>query len=96
MPVNRHLVDQLADVRFRRKALEEQEAELRARVLKQMGNGDELCGDEFIAYREAQRQRGVIDATKLRRAGVDPDRFRKRGVTFVKVVTEPRFTGDGQ
>lgn len=94
MPTNHHIVDELADVRFQRKVLEERETQLRARVLEEMGAGDTLQGDQFVAYREEQRMRGAIDPARLRKAGIDPARYRKRGITFQRIVTEPRFDGD--
>lgn len=94
MPKNRHLVDELADVRFQRKALEERETQLRARVLEEMGDCQTLIGDQFVAYRETQRMRGAIDPARLRKAGIDPVRYRKRGTTFQRIITEPRCSGD--
>lgn len=90
---NRHIVDQLADLRFRRKSLEEEEAKLRFRVLTAMGENDELVGDEFVAFRENLRMPGAIDPAKLRAAGINPERYRKRGYDIRKVVIEPRFVG---
>ena len=94
MPKNRHVVDDLADLRFQRKELEERETQLRARVIEEMGTCDTLQGDQFVAHREQQRMRGAIDPARLRKAGIDPARYRKRGITFQRIITEPRFDGD--
>lgn len=87
---NRHIVDQLADVRCQRMALQDREAALRARINRAMGDHTELEGDEFIAYRADVRIPGTIDPTKLRAIGLNADRFRKRGSTERRISIEPR------
>lgn len=79
MLTNRHIVDQLADVRFQRMALQDREAALRARINRAMEDRTELEGDEFIAFRTETRIPGTIDPKKLRAVGLNPDRFRKLG-----------------
>lgn len=90
MSKNRHPVDQLADVRAEMKALKEREDELRALVSKAMGNADSLGGDQFIALQKVSERKGAIDAAALKKAGIDPDAFRKPDTTVYSIVIEPR------
>lgn len=90
MTPNRHIVDQLADVRAEKKRLEEREAELRAAISAAMGENDSLGGDEYIAMQKVSERRGALDEKKLAAAGIDPDKFRKSAVTVYSLVVERR------
>lgn len=68
---NRHIVDQLADIRDVIKSLQIKEADLKDEVAKQMGKNDSLGGNEFIAYQTVNTRKGGIDEAELKRRGVD-------------------------
>lgn len=87
---NRHIVDQLADVRAEMKTLKAREDELKDAVSKAMGNADSLGGDQFIALQKVSERKGSIDQKAMEAAGVDPERFRKPAVTVYQIVVEPR------
>ena len=90
MAANRHIVDQLADVRAQIKALGEREDALKTEVSKQMGAANSLGGDEFIAIQSLSTRKGGIDDKKAKAAGVDLDRFRKPDVAVVTIRVERR------
>lgn len=77
MNTNRHPADELGDIRAERMALDAREARVRARVMKLMKAGDHLSGDDYVAKWEVQSWRGQLDARALKRAGLNPDKFRK-------------------
>lgn len=87
---NRHVVDQLADVRAQIKALETREADLKTQVSKQMGSADSLGGDEFIALQVLSTRKGGIDDKKLAAAGINIDDYRKPDVTVLSIRIERR------
>lgn len=92
---NRHVVDQLADVRAQVKALEAKETALKAEISKRMGGRDSLGGDEWIALQTLSTRKGSIDADAAKRAGVDLDRFRKADVTVFSLRLERRVMEEG-
>lgn len=89
---NRHIVDQLADVRAKIKALQEHEKDLKEEVGRQMGAADSLGGDEFIASQAISERKGSIDEAKVaRKLGVENlDAFRKAPSTVVTIRVESR------
>lgn len=92
---NRHIVDQLADVRAQIKALEVREDELKAEISKVMGAADSLGGDEYIASQKASSRKGSLDPVKLQGAlkisQHDLDRvYRKPDSAVVSIVLERR------
>lgn len=87
---NRHPVDQLAQIRSTIKVLQEREAQLKAEISAMMGAADSLGGDEFIAFQKLQQRKGGLDAAALKKAGIDPDKFRKPASTFIVLTVEPR------
>lgn len=89
-PVNRHIVDQLADVREQIKQLEAHESDLKSQVSTVMGGADSLGGDEYIARQTISSRAGSIDAKALKSAGVDVDKYRKPGTTIFSIKVERR------
>ena len=90
LPVNRHPVDQLADIRAAIKALQEQEDTIRTEVSVLMGDGDVLGGDEFIARQTISERAGSIDAAALERDGIDVAKYRKKPSTVYSIKVERR------
>lgn len=93
-PVNRHHVDQLADVREKIKNLEEREKTLKAEVSILMGNRDSIGGDEFIARQTLTERAGSVDTTAMKRAGIDVDKYRKPPTAVVTIKCERRVLED--
>lgn len=91
---NRHPVDQLALVRETIKNLKEREEELRAIVSAEMGSGDTLGGDEFIARQTVSERKGGVDEKAVKAAGIDLDRFRKPAVPVFSIRVERRVMED--
>lgn len=85
---NRHPVDQLADVRAQKKALEEREEALKAEISKLMGSANHLGGDEFIAIQSVSTRKGAIDEAALKSRGIDVPR--KSDVTVFSLKIERR------
>lgn len=90
MNTNRHIVDQLADVRAEMKALKAREDELKDAISAAMGSADSLGGDQFIALQKMTTRKGAIDDKALNADGIDPDKYRKPEVTVFSIVVEPR------
>lgn len=90
MTSNRHIVDQLADVRAQKKVLEAREDELKAEISKQMGGADSLGGDQFIALQKVSTRKGAIDQKAMEVAGIDVAKYRKADVPVYQIVVEPR------
>lgn len=88
--MNRHIVDQLADVRAHIKELQGKEAELKDAISALMGGRDSLGGDEYIALQRLTTRKGAIDTKAMEAAGIDPDRFRKPDVAVYSLVIERR------
>lgn len=89
-PSNRHPVDQLANVRATIKTLEARETELKQQISLMMGEADSLGGAEFIASQKLSTRKGAIDTDLMKKAGLDPDRFRKPDTAVYSLVIEPR------
>lgn len=90
MTRNRHIVDELADIRAQKKELEKREDELKAAISEAMGSRDSLGGDQFIALQKVSSRKGAIDTKAMHAAGLNPDDFRKPDVTVYSIVVEPR------
>lgn len=88
--MNRHIVDQLADVRAQIKELSAIEANLKAEVSRQMGEADSLGGMEFIACQSLSTRRGAIDDKRMKADGIDVDAYRKPDTTVLAIRIEPR------
>lgn len=84
---NRHVVDRLADVRERKKAIEAEEKTIVAEVSKAMGADDSLGGDDFIARQIISERKGALDEKKLSAAlGLDDlSAFRKASTTVIQI-----------
>ncbi|WP_309083745.1 hypothetical protein [Chelativorans sp.] len=91
MKSNRHIVDQLADVRAQKKALEAKEEELKVLISKAMGSADSLGGDQFIAFQKVSTRKGIYDMKKIEATFGDMSLFRKPDVTVYQIVVEPRI-----
>lgn len=89
-PVNRHPVDQLADLRETMKGLKDFEDDLKAQVSALMGSADSLGGDQYIARQTVSQRAGGIDAEAMKRAGIDVEKFRKPNVTVYSIRCERR------
>lgn len=94
LPVNRHPVDQLADVREKIKALQEQEDTLRTEVSVLMGGGDTLGGDEFIAKQSISERAGALDVKAMESDGIDVAKYRKKPSTVYQIRCERRVLED--
>ena len=90
MTLNRHIVDQLADVRARIKELQDVEKDLKDQVSTAIGQSDSLGGDEFIAWQTLTERKGSLDEKALKAAGIDTDKFRKAPVAVVTLRVERR------
>ena len=87
---NRHIVDQLADVRAQIKELKQREGDLKDQISAAMGKSDSLGGDQFMALQKVSTRKGAIDTAKLQKAGIDVDAYRKADTTVYQIVVEPR------
>lgn len=90
LPVNRHPVDQLAEIRETIKHLQEREDELRVEVSALMGENDAIGGDEYIAKQSVSERAGAIDAKALERDGIDVAKYRKKPSTVYSIRCERR------
>lgn len=90
-PVNRHPVDQLADIRETIKHLKEREDELRLEISVMMGECDTLGGDEYIAKQTLSTRKGGIDDAAMKRYGINPDKYRKKDTTVFSIKCERRL-----
>ncbi len=90
LPVNRHPVDQLADLRETIKRLKEFEEELKVQVSDLMGSADSLGGDEYIARQTVSERAGAIDTKAMASAGIDIEKYRKPNVTVFSIRCERR------
>jgi hypothetical protein len=89
---NRHIVDRLADVRERKKAIEAEEKQIAADVSKEMGSSDSLGGDDFIAKQIISERKGALDEKKLKaKLGVDDlSAYRKASTTVIQIRLDRR------
>jgi len=88
--VNRHCVDQLAEIRKTMRQLKNDEADLVREISAMMGDADSLGGDEYIAHQTVTTRKGAIDAEALEAAGIDVDAYRKPDVTVYAIRVERR------
>lgn len=69
MPVNRHVVDQLADIRAKIKTLKKDEQscvdEIKAMARTPAGDLDYIAGNEFIASMNESTRKGAINNESL-------------------------------
>lgn len=89
---NRHIVDQLADVRAAIKELQAREDELRTLVSVEMGDGDSLGGSEFIARQVLTKRAGSIDTKAAEAAGIDLSAYRKPDTIVYSIRCERRVS----
>lgn len=94
MPVNRHPVDELADVREKIKALEDIRDALLVEVSVLMGDSDTLGGDEFIARQSITERAGAIDAKAMKADGIDVAKYRKKPSKVYQIRCERRVLED--
>lgn len=87
---NRHVVDQLADIREQIKSLKAKEDELKDLISKEMGDADSLGGDEFIACQVLSTRKGGLDAKAMEADGIDVAKYRKADVTVYSLRIERR------
>lgn len=88
--MNRHIVDQLADIRAQMKELKAREDELKAEISEKMGSADSLGGDEFIAFQKVSQRKGAIDQKSLEAAGINVDDHRKPDTSVYTLTVERR------
>lgn len=91
---NRHIVDQLADIRATMKSLKADEDTLKGQISEAMGSADSLGGDEFIARQTLTERKGSIDTKAMEAAGIDIERYRKPGVSVYALKVERRVLED--
>jgi len=89
---NRHIVDQLADVRNQIAWLKGVESELKEKISWQMGTRDSLGGDEYIAVKVVSDRVGAIDAKLLAADGIDIEKYRKPKTTTTSIRLEERVS----
>jgi hypothetical protein len=94
LPVNRHPVDELAEVRAQIKDLEEREKALKTTVSTLMGDRDSIGGDEFIARQTLTERAGSVDTAAMKKAGIDVDKYRKAPTAVVTIKCERRVLED--
>ena len=88
--MNRHIVDQLADVRAQIKELEARETDLKTQISAAMGGSNSLGGDEFLALQKLSTRKGGIDDKAMIAAGIDVAKYRKPDVTVFSLTIERR------
>lgn len=88
--MNRHIVDQLADVRAQIKELEAREAALKSEISDAMGSANSLGGDEFLAFQKLSTRKGGIDDKAMTAAGIDVAKYRKPDIAVFSLVVERR------
>lgn len=89
-PVNRHCVDQLADIRAKIKELKEQEKEIASEVSIQMGKYTSLGGDEWIAKQSVHSRKGSIDTAAMEADGIDIEAYRKPDTSVYSIRLDRR------
>jgi len=87
---NRHVVDRLADIRAAIKALKKDEAICVSQISEQMGDGDSLGGDQYIARQIISTRKGSIDTGRLEADGIDVDVYRKPETVVYSLRLEAR------
>ncbi len=89
---NRHIVDQLADVRATIKELQDREEALKKAVSAEMGERDSLGGNEYIAKQVLTKRAGTIDTKAAEAAGIDLSAFRKPETIVYSIRCERRVS----
>ena len=87
---NRHVVDQLSDIRAQIKELKKDEAACVSEISEQMGDGDSLGGDQFIARQIISTRKGTVDTARLEADGIDIDAYRKPETVAYSIRLEAR------
>ena len=87
---NRHIVDQLAEARTKKKQCENLIKTLSDKISAAMGSDDSLCGDGYIAHQKITERKGSLDLKKLEESGVDVEAFRKPPVLVHTIRVEER------
>lgn len=82
---NRHVVDQLADVRDQLKAAGEREKELKAQVEKMLARKDSVRGDEFVAFPVPSHRKGGLDEVAMVADGINVEKYRKPGIDILSI-----------
>ena len=90
-PVNRHVVDQLADIRAQIKQLKNDEADCVDEVIAAMTVKDSLGGDQFIAMRTITNRKGSVDYKAMESAGIQVDLYRKPPTTVCTIRLQERI-----
>lgn len=93
---NRHIVDELGDLREQKKALEKREKQLRQEIVEQMDGqgGDSLGGDQYIVRRKMVTRRGAVDTKRMMiEKSIDPDDYRKPDTQTMQLDIEERAYG---
>lgn len=85
---NRHIVDELAEVRAQIKALADRETALKAEISAAMGTGDLLIGDDYAAVQKITSRKGAVDTAAMAKAGIDVEAYRRADVTVLSIVVE--------
>jgi len=89
---NRHIVDQLADVRDQIAYLKGVESELKETVSRLMGSRTALSGDEYIATKIISWRKGAIDSKLLEADGIDVEKYRKAQSSLTSIRLEERLS----
>ncbi len=90
MPVNRHVVDQLADTREQIKELRKAEAACVSQISELMGDNDSLGGNQYIAKQKMHTRKGSVDIVRMEADGIDVDAYRKPDTVVFQIRTEER------
>lgn len=93
--MNRHIVDQYAEIVSTIKMLEIKKDLLNHEIRKIMGFDDSLGGDEFIAMQSISERKGGIDEKALTEIGIDVSAFRKPSISLVTLRIQPRASEFG-
>lgn len=93
--MNRHIVDQYAEIVSTIKILEIKKDLLNYEIRKMMGSDDSLGGDEFIAMQSISERKGGIDEKALIEIGIDVSAFRKPSISLVTLRIQPRVSEFG-
>jgi hypothetical protein len=88
--MNRHIVDQLADVRAQLKALEEREKDLKAQVSVLIDKSDVAAGDDYQAFHVISERKGGLDDKAMIAAGIDIEKFRKASSIIISIRLSER------
>jgi hypothetical protein len=84
---NAHIVDQLADIKAKIKALQDLESALKTQISREIGDGSCLVGDDWIAEQTLTTRKGGLDEAKLVLALGDLAPYRKADIAVVTIRT---------